>query len=288
MIFLLKTRVDRIGTEILSILFQYYHCYINNYILRYDATQINFKNSIFMSCIFKLIDDHNSRLNHVASDIIIDDVINISGFGGTDMCYGMGKVVQEIKEDMLSFFKRNFYENIKNDYNLASNYSVPFDVENSIVIHLRLDDQWLESDYDGSICSNHFIDLINNNSDCHFTNLKDNQYNKQNPLSMDKIKKQLNILLQEFPTSKIVIISSPLNKIPDPNFEYDMIIQNEDYNYDLFLLSKARKIILSRSNFALVSLFFGEHSHIHMPLWGHFACAGFGTKYDKCNFNYFC
>jgi hypothetical protein len=241
-----------------------------------------------MSCIFKLIDDHNSRLNHVASDIIIDDVINISGFGGTDMCYGMGKVVQEIKEDMLSFFKRNFYENIKNDYNLASNYSVPFDVENSIVIHLRLDDQWLESDYDGSICSNHFIDLINNNSDCHFTNLKDNQYNKQNPLSMDKIKKQLNILLQEFPTSKIVIISSPLNKIPDPNFEYDMIIQNEDYNYDLFLLSKARKIILSRSNFALVSLFFGEHSHIHMPLWGHFACAGFGTKYDKCNFNYFC
>ena len=52
-------------------------------------------------------------------------------------------------------------------------------------------------------------------------------------------------------------------------------------------MKKSKKIILSRSNFALISLFFGEQTHIHMPLWGHFACAGFGTKYDNCKFNYF-
>ena len=170
---------------------------------------------------------------------------------------------------------------------INSNFKIPFDTENSIVVHLRLDDQWWESDYDGKICSNHYTNLINNDEECFFTNGPNNYYNKQNPLSSEKIKEQLNILLEQFPESKIIIIASPLTKIPELNFKYDMLIQNEDYNYDLFLLSQSKKIILSRSNFALISLFFGEQTHIHMPLWGHFACAGFGTKYDNCKFNYF-
>ncbi len=286
MIFLLKNRPDRIGTEILSILFQFYYCYINGYYLKYDINNINFIDSVFIKSILKIIDKHNSKIINLDS-IVLDDNINIPGPGETDMCYGMGKIVKIIESDMLSFFKKNFYNDIKDFYKLNTNYIIPFDIENSIIIHLRLDDQWWENDYDGKVCSNHYIDLINNNNECFFTNGPNNQYNKQNPLSSDKIKIQLNILLEKFPESKIVVISSPLTKIPELNFNYDMLIQNEDYNYDLFLLSKSKKIILSRSNYALVSLFFGEHSYIYMPLWGHFACAGFGTKYDNCLFNYF-
>ena len=287
MIFLLKTRPDRIGTELLSVLFQFFYCYKKNYYLKYNETQIKFKDSIFMKSIFKIIDNYNLIDNNIDNKIVNDD-INIFGPGETDMCYGMGKIVQEIQSDMLTFFKKNFYQNMKEFYHLNSDgYTIPFDVENSIVIHLRLDDQWWESDYDGKTCSNHYINLINNSEPCFFTNGPNNQYNKQNPLSYDKIKKQLDILLEEFPNEKVVIIASPLTKIPEINFKHDLLIQSEDYNYDLFLLSKSKKIILSRSNFSLISLFFGEQTHVHMPLWGHFACAGFGTKYDNCKFNYF-
>jgi hypothetical protein len=281
----LRVRPDRIGTEILSILFQFYYCFINNYYLRYDINTIKFKSSIFIKSIFYIIDSYNRKINF--DNIIAPDIINIDGPGVTDMCYGMGMCINLIKKDMLSFFKENFYSDIKNIFEKNINYKIPFDPENSIVIHLRLDDQWWEKDYDGKVCSNHFINLINNNKPCYFTNGPDNKFNKQNPLSSDKIKKQLDLLLEQFPESKIIIVASPLTKIPELNFKYDMLIQNEDYNHDLYILSKSKKIILSRSNFALVSLFFGEQTHVHMPLWGHFACAGFGTKYDKCKFNYF-
>lgn len=292
MIFIYKHRPDRIGTEILSILFQFYYCYMHNYFFKYDQKQIRFADSVFIASIFKIITEYNNELikknNGIITTSIVNDAVNIPGPGETDMCYGMGMIVQVMQEDMLSFFKKNFYENIKHFYNTHTlKYSIPFDVENSIVIHLRLDDQWWESDYDGRVCSGHYAKLIDNSQKCLFTNGPGNKYNKQNPMSSDKIKTQLDILLGEFPHMKIIIIASPLTKIPELNFKYDMLIQNEDYNYDLFLLSKSKKIILSRSNFALISLFFGEHTHIHMPLWGHFACAGFGTKYDRCKFNYF-
>jgi len=293
--FILRTRTDRIGTELLSILFQFYYCYINKYYVQYDFTKFKYTNSIFVKCILQIIDKHNINLlntnnmliNNNNNNNIITDNINIPGPGNTDMCYGMGKIVQIIKSDMLSFFKKNFYEDIKDFYNSNSNYHIPFDVENSIVIHLRLDDQWWEEDYDGKMCSGHYIKLINNNENCYFTNGPNKKFNKQNPLSSDKIKIQLDLLKEKFPDSKVIIITSPLTKIPDLTFKYDMLIQNEDYNHDLYLLSKSKKIILSRSNFALVSLIFGEQTHVHMPLWGHFACAGFGTKYDKYKFNYF-
>lgn len=286
MAFIMINRCDRIGTEILSILFQFYYCYINNYYLQYDVNKLKFTDSIFIKSILKLIDEYNSKCKYKNNSLIRDE-INIAGPGRTDMCYGMGKIVQLTETDMLSFFKKNFYKDIKYFYNSKSNYQLQYDVENSIVIHLRLDDQWWEEDYDGKVCSNHYIELINNNKNCYFTNGPNNKYNKQNPLNTNKIKKQLDILLEQFPESKVIIIASPLTKIPELNFKYDMLIQNEDYNHDLFLLSKSKKIILSRSNFAMVSLLFGEQTHIHIPLWGHFACAGFGTKYDECKFNYF-
>lgn len=292
MVFVLKTRPDRIGTEILSFLFQFYFCYKNNYFLHLNYNNIRFKDSIFMKCILKIINDYNNNLLQSGIQInksLDPDIINIPGPGETDMCYGMGMIVQILEVDMLTFFKINFYESIKQfyDFETKNKYNIPFDPENSIVIHLRLDDQWWESDYDGRICSNHYSNLINNNQRCYFTNGPNNKFNKQNPLSSEKIKTQLNILLQDFPDSKVVIIASPLTKIPELNFNYDIVLQNNDFNYDLFLLSKSKKIILSRSNFSLISLFFGEQTHIHMPLWGHFACAGFGTKYDNCKFTYF-
>lgn len=289
MSFIFKFRSDRLGTDILSMLFQFYYCYKNKYHIKYSPNDSKYVSSIFVQSIFKLIDAHNNTLLDIDNSIV-EDKINVEMYGGdSDMCYGMTMIVQEIESDMLSFFKNNFYESIKDYYNLNNNYSIPFDTDNSIVIHLRLDDVFLlnYSDYDGSVCSGYYINLINNNQQGFLSYGPDNIYNTQSHISSYKIEKELNKLLTEFPNSKIILIASPLTRIPELTFKYDMVIQSEDYNYDLFLLSKSKKIILSRSNYSLISLFFGEQTHVHMPLWGHFACAGFGSKYDKCKFNYF-
>ena len=79
------------------------------------------------------------------------------------------------------------------------------------------------------------------------------------------------------------------------------IIKSEDESLDLYYLSICRVTILSRSTYALSSLFFslpteiGNHSltleeKTYIPLWGHMTCLGLDTKYDKTEkrrFSYF-
>lgn len=295
MIFILKLRSDRIGSLLLSILYQLYFCSINNYFIKIDdiSKLIEYKSSIYFKYILNIIEEHNKKIQ-VISNAVVLDTINISGPGlyDYDLCYGMGKIVQDTQCDMITFFKNNYYNNTLCKNN---NFHIPFDIDNSIVIHLRLDDMTDTKDYDGRICSSYYINLINNGKKTHYTNNPPQQqiirngfdHNTQNPLSPNKIKKELDILLSDFPDSKIIIIASPLTKIPEMPFKYDTLIQSENYEYDLYLLTMCKKIILSRSNFAVMSLFFGNHTHVHMPMWGHFACAGFCTKYDKCKYSYF-
>lgn len=289
MIFILKWRNDRIGSLLLGILYQVYHCKINNYFIKINnINTINrYKSSLYLQYILNIIEEHNKKIKITSNNIVLDK-INIHGYN--ELCYGMGKIVQDTQCDMLTYFKHNFYNDI-----ISANYNIPFDIDNSIVIHLRLDDTSEKKDYDGSICSSYYINLINNSKETYYTNLPPLRkritngfdHNTQNPLSPNKIKKQLDILLSDFPDSKVIIIASPLTNIPEIPFKYDILIQSENYEYDLYLLTMCKKIILSRSNFALIALFFGNHTHVHMPLWGHFACAGFGTKYDKCKYEYF-
>ena len=293
MIFILKLRGDRIGSLLLSILYQIYYCSINNYYIKFDDIRKldNYKSCIYLKYILNIVEEHNKKIQLISNKVVLD-TINVSGPGTYDLCYGMGKIVQYTQYDMITFFKHNYYDNtiFKN-----TNYNIPFDIDNSIIIHLRLDDMNDKNDYDGMICSSYYINLINNSKETHYTNKPPFRktlpngfdHNTQNPLSPNKIKKELDILLSDFPDSKIIIIASPLTAIPDLPFKYDMLIQSKNYEYDLYLLTMCKKIILSRSNFALISLFFGNHTNVHMPLWGHFACAGFGTKFDKCKFNYF-
>jgi hypothetical protein len=284
-------RGDRLGNNLIGYISQFCYAHKNNCKVIVN-TDIAYSDSIFVKYLLFAIEHYNNKLsldtepgnNH---NIII---YHPWGLGGYDMCATIGNVVCNIESDIFSYFKTHLCTNtskLLDTYYLNANYSVPFDVNKSIVIHLRLDDQWCESDYDGSVCSSHFINLINENNTCTFTNVEGNKYNKQNPLSGEKINTELQKLKEKYPSYEVVVVASPLSKIPDMGIHFDKIIQSEDYNYDLFLLSKAKHIILSRSMFSLVALFFGEHIDIVMPLWGHFACSGFGTKYDKCNFTYF-
>jgi hypothetical protein len=96
---------------------------------------------------------------------------------------------------------------------------------------------------------------------------------------MERIEVQIQDAKQRFPDHEVVIISSPSTQhLIHSNYR---VICNKDESLDLFLLSIADVIILSRSTFALSSVIFGNHTRIYAPLWGQMVYYGFYTKYHK-------
>ena len=123
--------------------------------------------------------------------------------------------------------------------------------------------------------------LVENGQSCLYSHPNDG--NRQAPLSTFKIKLVLDELLKKYPDYTIKVVTNPNETI---DLEYP-VIQSEDENYDLYLLSKAPVVVLSRSTFSLSALFFGDHQEVYIPSWGHSVCMGLNTKFDHSNFKYF-
>jgi hypothetical protein len=290
----LRHRGDRIGNNIINYIAQINYADKRNYAIMYDINQVKYNDSIFIRFLIDIIDILNKN------KICVNECFNpasIYGPGDGDMNDILSTIVKEIGMDIHTYFKTNFlnkYIHIFDKY--AEKYINNFDINNTVIIHLRFADigqnlnDW--PDYHGSVCGNYYKNLINNDERCKYTNLMNNHYNKQSPLSPTKINNIVDKIISKYPTDKIIIIVNPeIKKLPIFNFEYELI-QNDDYNLDLVLMTKCKKIVLSRSMFSVSSLFFGLHDDIYMPLWGHFVCCGFDTKYDNTKnnnttFNYF-
>ena len=135
-------------------------------------------------------------------------------------------------------------------------------------------------DYDGSICSEYYKNKIYNNEYCYFEqDLYNNGYIQQAPLSKNKIINIINKAQEEFNDYKIILITSPIS---------DTLFLNNDENYDLYLLSMCEVVILSKSCYAISSLFYKNKKKAYIPLFGFFTCLGLDTIYDKNNnFTYF-
>ena len=105
-------------------------------------------------------------------------------------------------------------------------------------------------------------------------------------VEIENFKTKKSIVLEKYRVRKVV-----RNKKTFDYHKYDQfrIIQNDDESMDLFFLTQCKVIILSRSTFALSSLYFtqAENKDIYIPLWGHLSCFGLFTKYDNCKFNYY-
>ena len=83
---------------------------------------------------------------------------------------------------------------------------------------------------------------------------------------------------------KIYMVSSPTSDIDSKEYE---IISNSDVDKDLFILSNSKRSLLSRSLFALSSLFFSNpKEYCYLPSWGFFTTCGLNTKYDNNHFKY--
>lgn len=295
-------RGDRLGANITCFIAQIIYAVNNKIYIRFDRNYIvsgdnvrfvpynqYYNSSIFISTLFDFIDLHNSRLFNPDTSIK-DNMFSIHFFEL------ISKVTINIKKDHFSYFKEYIYPDIKEIFynkSLEKGYTdnIPFNSKKTILVHLRLDDVRNCQDYDGRVCSQHFIKTINN--DIMADNNTDHQIktlypgcNYQSPLSKEKLQKQINLALEKHPDYEVILVTTPNENLSD--FPY-RCIQNNDESFDLFLLCNSEVVILSRSTFALSCLYFGIAKDIYLPVWGHTACFGLGVtnKFDNSRFNYF-
>ena len=290
-------RGDRLGANITSIISQIIYAHFNKYEIRYNRNFIksgddvrfvefnqNYLNSVFIKTLFDYIDLHNETVNK--------DEVEIRMFS-IHYFEIISKVVLEIKMDLLSYFKKYIFKDIVNFFKLRcdeANYILPYNPNNTTLIHLRLNDVANQNDYDGRLCASEFSKSLNDdkmadNSLDYFVKEKYGNVNCQSPIPFDRIKQCVDTFNSGDSSSEVYVVTNPgenLLNIPYP------VLSNHDESYDLFLLCNSNNLILSRSTFSISAMFFSEYENFYIPLWGHIPCFGLDTKFDNNkNIKYF-
>jgi len=271
-------RSDRLGANITLYIAQILFAIHYGLYIHYDRTKLKYNKSIFVQALFDFIDIHNKSYILQGEDIKWEDP--------GDWVTTISNTVKHIQCDMVSYFKERVFATVQlNFYSIAihKKYSIPFDYKKTIMIHLRLEDVAGVADYDGRVCANYYRGKIEKDELCVCEGLEMNRYNRQAPLAAYKLEEQIAKIKEVHKDYTVRIVTSPGSTI-DMLYE---CISSDDESYDLFLLSMCDIIILSRSTYSLSSLYFGNYTKAYVPLWGHAACMGLYTKYDKSQLNYF-
>jgi hypothetical protein len=280
MYFYLLDRGDRLGQNLIIYLAQIFYAHNNKYFIKFYKKKelYRFYDSIFVKTLLNYIERYNAELDNTLANSKYDDILFFTNI--IDHATTTTDVLRDIKLDFISYCYSYIYDNIKHDFEkLGSSYNIPFDVNNTILVHLRLDDVARRPDYDGSICSNYYKNKIKNNEHCvcEFYHMVNNQA----PFSKPKMDSIINKAKNEFPGYKVILITSPGSDTSYLNYDYEVISSNDE-SLDLFFLTMCKVVILSRSTFSLASVFFNENKiKSYVPLWGHFVCCGLDTIHDK-------
>ena len=279
-------RYDRLGANLINYIAQIIYAFHHGYYIKIidnKSNQPKFPNSRYYKILLNYINNVLNVINdnHNCYNLGLDDEI-LYNFNKYDVQLFCGFVTQSIKCDLLSYFHKYIYNDLDFiDLNEFYN-DISYDFNDTIFCHLRLDDVAHKKDYDGSICSKYYKLLIENDKSC------DNKFyeyvNNHSPLSNDKIKTMINDVKNTYPNDKIYMVTSPISNTDFNEYE---IISNDDVDKDLFILCNSKKSILSRSLYALSSLFFSKpKEYCYLPSWGFFVVCGLNTKYDKNAFKY--
>jgi hypothetical protein len=287
---------DQLGGNIADIIAQILHAKHDKLYIRYNREQLreympynqSYNNSIFMQTLFDIIDEHNKTID--VDDDTFKTYVELACPTHFEI---FSKALFKIRRDFFSYFKKNVYKKKFFQYFLeranAKGYDIPFDPKKTILVHLRLYDVRDRNDYDGRICADFFKDHIESGTyvdEYTDAQLKSNHPNNncQAPINFDKIQVVIDEIKQYKPDHEVILVSYPGEDLSHLPYR---TISHTDESHDLFLLCSCETVILSRSQFALMSLLFGIANDIHIPLWGHLPCYGLYTKYDKNSFNYF-
>lgn len=285
---------DRLGGQFTYLLAQIIWAIEYNYTVQYSRDTIfqhnqhksNHDSSPFLQSLFDYVDFYNKN---ICKDTDPDTLVNIST---TDFMLMISRSTLQIKSDYSSYFKKNIYPFLEPFFLIRVkilNYSIPFDPEKTIGVHLRLDDCNKLPYYDGSFCAGRFRCQIDQDllTTQHTHNEVRSQRfcNHQAPIAPHIILDLLDKLQKKYPDYEIVIITNPGEHLAD--YSAYRHIQNSDPSLDLYLLSQTAVTVLSKSTFSLVSCFYGKAKEVYIPLWGQAVCFGFSSKYDKSGFNYY-
>jgi hypothetical protein len=280
-------RYDRLGANLINYIAQIIYAFHHGYYIKIIDNKCNqpkFPNSKYYIILLNYIknvlnvinDNHNCyHLGCYDEEILYD-------FNKYDVQLFCGFVTQSIKCDLLSYFHKYIYKDL--DFKDLNEFyhDISYDFNNSIFCHLRLDDVAHKKDYDGSICSKYYKLLIENDKPC--VNKFYEYVNNHSPLSNNKIITMIDDAKNTYPNNNIYMVTSPISNTDFNQYE---IISNDDVDKDLFILCNSQKSILSRSLYALSSLFFSkEKEYCYLPSWGFFVVCGLNTKYDNNKFKY--
>lgn len=270
---------DRLGAHLMFYLNQIFYAYYRGYAIKYDLETLPYRSSLFVKILLNFIDTYSQSLEKMETDF---EVFPFPKGEVIEWCKTMYRTIQCIQMDFHSFLT-DIYPTVYTDLLHSTTYNqIPFNPKKTIAVHLRLDDVHDWWDYDGTASANYYRDLVNNDVSIdnmyHIHNY--GQYpNIQAPIPMERIEVQIQDAKMRFPDHEVVIISSPITQhLIQTNYR---VICNADESLDLFLLSIADVIILSRSTFAISSVVFGNHTRIYAPLWGQVVYYGFYTKNHK-------
>ena len=281
-------RYDRLGCNLIIYIAQIIYAHYHGYYIKFIDNEYNYPkypNSryyvILKDYITYVLNINNDtqHCNHLGHD---DEILY--DFNKYDIQLFCGFVTQTIKCDLLSYFHKYIYDDLdfKEINEFYNEVLMTYNFNDSIFCHLRLDDVSHKTDYDGSICSRYYKLLLENEKP---TPNKFYEYvNNHSPLSNEKINMMINGAKNIYPNNKLYMVSSPISETGFNEYE---IISNADVDKDLFILCNSKRSILSRSMYALTSLFFSKpKEYCYLPSWGFFVVCGLNTKYDNNNFKY--
>jgi hypothetical protein len=281
-------RYDRLGCNLINYIAQIIYAHYHGYYIKFIDNKYNYCKYPDSKYFIILLNYINNVLNinndtqhcyHLGHD---DEILyNCNKYDIQLFC---GFVVQSIKCDLLSYFHKHIFNDLdfKEINEFYNDALMSYNFNDSIFCHLRLDDVAHKTDYDGSVCSRYYKLLLENDRKCH--NKFYDFVNNHSPLSKEKIYTMITDAKNIYPNNKLYLVSSPIS---DTGFNEYEIISNSDVDKDLFVLCNSKRSILSRSMYALTSLFFSKpKEYCYLPSWGFFVTCGLNTKYDNNNFKY--
>jgi hypothetical protein len=275
----LKPRKDRFGSNYINnlnifLLGTYYNLKI------YRPTGLRYKNELFMTPMRHFVETKNN----------VKDTIQINeGIRGS-----CASVVCACKLDSITYFKntykKQFYEQIKNKINNGPKFDIPWGNKKVICIHLRIDDRFGIVDNDSSPAANYITNLIENDNFKAYDRSKmfSLSKDKQAGIKPNKLIEIIEELKKKYDHEIHVVYSGNLSNYIKVIQKYNITTHtNTDFNLDLWYLIHSDILILSKSNFSLVSGYLHQGSQVYAPLWGIIASTGLNSKYDKSGWKFY-
>ena len=141
MYIVLFDREDRLGSNLLNYFAQILYAHKNKLFIKFknnSKSDYSFNHSFFVKILFNYIDKYNKQLSCQK----IEDNILFEFDNPRDLVYMMSFTLRDIQNDYITYFNTFIYDEIKsNILEMGNVYNqVPFDVNKTILVHLRLDD----------------------------------------------------------------------------------------------------------------------------------------------------